>query len=116
MIDRKKIGNSGEEAAVLFLQKHAYTIIERNYRYSRAEIDIIAQKDNALVFIEVKTRKNALYGYPETFVTEPQQERIHLAAEEYVLQKKWVGDIRFDIMAILWDGRHPVIDHFEDAF
>ena len=116
MLDRKHIGNEGEASAVNFLFANGYEVLARNYRFRRGEIDIIARKGRALVFIEVKTRKNINYGYPETFLSEQQQDRIHLAAEEYVLQKEWQGEVRFDIIAILWDGHEPTLDHFEDAF
>ena len=88
MTTRKKTGDKGEDSAVNFLFANGYEVLERNYRFSRGEIDIIAQKDSVLVFIEVKTRKNINYGYPESFLSEPQQDRIHRAAEEYVLQKE----------------------------
>lgn len=116
MLDRKYIGNKGEDYAVNFLFANGYEVLQKSFRFGRGEIDIIAQKDDVLVFIEVKTRKNADFGYPETFVSESQQDRIHLAAEEYILQNKWQGEIRFDIIAILWDGNEPILDHFEDAF
>jgi len=114
---RKHIGNKGEEYAVNYLFANKYNVLNRNYRLGRAEVDIIAQKDNILLFIEVKTRKNIRFGYPETFVSEAQQERIHYVAEEYILQNNWQGAIRFDILAIIWDGTNePNIEHFEDAF
>jgi putative endonuclease len=116
MTGKKKIGDKGEEDAVHFLCANGYEVLSRNYRYGRGEIDIIAQKDDVLIFVEVKTRKNAEYGYPETFVTESQQERIYLAAEEFTINKAWPGDIRFDIIAILLDGEEPILEHFEDAF
>ena len=116
MVTRKEIGNKGEENAANFLFANGYEVLERNYRFGRGEVDIIALKNSVMVFIEVKTRKNTNFGYPETFLSEPQQDRIHRAAEEYVLRKEWQGEIRFDIIAILWDGKEPTLDHFEDAF
>ena len=116
MINRKSIGNKGEDYAVNFLFANGYEVLKKSFRFGRGEIDIIARKDDVLVFIEVKTRKNADFGYPETFVSESQQDRIHMAAEEYIFQNKWQGEIRFDIIAILWDGNEPVLDYFEDAF
>lgn len=116
MTTRKKIGDKGEDNAVNFLFASGYEVLARNYRFGRGEIDIIARKDSVMVFIEVKTRKNINYGYPETFLSESQEDRIHLTAEEYVLQKAWQGEVRFDIIAILWDGSEPTLDHFEDAF
>ncbi len=116
MTEKRRIGDRGEESAVNFLFANGYDVLHRNYRFGRGEIDIIARKDNVMVFIEVKTRKSINYGYPETFVTEPQQDRIHRAAEEFISQYGWEGNIRFDIMAILWDRNEPSLDHFEDAF
>ena len=116
MATRKEIGNKGEENAVNFLFANGYEVLERNYRFGRGEVDIIALKSSVMVFIEVKSRKNINFGYPETFLNEPQQDRIHRAAEEYVLQKEWQGEIRFDIIAILWDSKEPTLEHFEDAF
>ena len=116
MLDRKYIGNKGEDYAVSFLFANGYDVLQKSFRFGRGEIDIIARKDDVLIFIEVKTRKNADFGYPETFVSESQQERRHRAAEEYVIQKEWHGHIRFDIIAILWDGTEPTLDYFEDAF
>ena len=116
MIDRKRIGERGEDNAVNFLLANGYEVLQRNFRFGRAEIDIIAQKNAVLVFIEVKTRRNTNYGYPETYLSEPQQERIHLAAEEYVLQNEWQADIRFDVISILWDADESNFEHFEDAF
>ena len=116
MAIRKKIGDKGEDFAVNFLYANGFDVLQKNYRFGRGEVDIIAQKGNVLIFVEVKTRKNISYGYPETFLSEQQQERIHLAAEEYLFQETWHGEVRFDIVAILWDGKEPIIEHFEDAF
>jgi len=116
MTEKKKTGDKGEDTAVNYLFANGYEVLQRNYRYRRGEIDIIAQKENILTFIEVKSRKNILYGYPETFVSESQEEWICLAAENYIENNNWQGNIRFDIIAIVWDTEEPSLDHFEDAF
>jgi putative endonuclease len=116
MTEKKAIGDQGEAEAVNFLFANGYEVLKRNYRFGRAEIDIIARKDNELVFIEVKTRKNADFGHPESFVSEQQERRIRLAAEKFEKETNWQGEIRFDIIAIIWDSKEPVLDHFEDAF
>ena len=116
MTEKKKIGDKGEDDTVNFLLANGYEVLQRNYRFGRGEIDIIAHKENVMVFIEVKTRKNNKYGYPESFVDETQQERIHWAAEEYIRQSGWQGSIRFDIVAIMRNNDEPQLDHFEDAF
>lgn len=116
MNSKKHIGNKGEEEAVHFLIANGYEILERNWRYKRAEVDIIAQNSEELVFVEVKTRKNADFGYPEEFVTPEQEERIHETAEIYCDKQNWNGLVRFDIIAILRHGEESNLEHFEDAF
>ena len=116
MTEKREIGTKGENEAVNFLLANGYNVVHRNFRFGRGEIDIIAQNDKVLVFIEVKTRNNSNFGYPEDFVSEHQQERIHLVAEEYIVKSGWQGDIRFDVIAILNNKDEYQLDHFEDAF
>lgn len=106
-------GLLAENKACQFLESLGFEIIERNYRFKRAEIDIIALKNQLLLFVEVKFRKGNSFGHPEEFVTENQQRLIIEAADDYISKIKWVGNIRFDIMAT--DSRLK-IEHFEDAF
>ena len=117
MTNQKYIGNKGEKFATNFLFANGYEVKQTNFRFGRAEVDIIAKHDTCLTFFEVKTRKNNDYGFPESFVSEAQKERIYSAAEEYVNKFAWKGEIRFDILAITWDGKsEPIVEHFEDAF
>ena len=74
----KDIGNNGEDKAVEFLITNKYSILVRNYRYKRCEIDIIAKNKDCIHFIEVKIRKNNIFGYPEDFVSDNQKNRINL--------------------------------------
>ena len=110
----KAIGNFGEDIAVSYLKKNKFTILERNYRYKRCEIDIIAEKDNCIYFIEVKIRKNNSFGYPEEFVSEAQKNRIKLAAENYIYNNNWNGKILFNIISI--EEKNNNILFFIDAF
>lgn len=116
MVNRKKIGDKGEQQAGLYLRANGYEILETNWRSGKAEVDIIAKKDNLMVFIEVKTRKNNKFGYPESFVSESQQERIHYAAEDYLEKLNWKGRVSFDILAITTESSPINLEHFEDAF
>jgi len=111
-----KVGNYGERKAAEYLISLGYDVLERNYRFGRAEIDIIAKFKQTMVFVEVKTRKNTNYGYPEDFVDEKKIERIQNAAEKYCLDNHWQSDIRFDIIAIVTNSRSFELEHFEDAF
>lgn len=110
-------GKYGEDLAVALMQKQGYTIRERNYRYKRGEIDIIAQTTDTLVFVEVKLRSSDSFGLPEESVSENQQNLIMQTAEQYIEETDWEGDIRFDIVAIeLKPQQSPQITYFEDAF
>lgn len=113
----KDIGNSGEDKAVEFLVTNKYSILVRNYRYKRCEIDIIAMSDSDCVcFIEVKTRSSKSFGYPEEFVDEHQKQRIYLAADNYLYENHWDKNIRFDIISILKINNIYNIEHIIDAF
>ena len=109
-------GKKGEDLASRYLESKGYQIRERNFRFGRNEIDIIAQKDGILIFIEVKLRTSSNFGFPEEMLKEAQKERIISAAQEYIFEIDWEQDIRFDIIAILQNKSIFEIEHFEDAF
>lgn len=112
--DKIKIGAKGEALASNFLQEKGFEIVARNYRFRKAEIDLIARKENWLLFIEVKTRSSSAYGEPEEFVDLRKMNRIFDAAEEYIYTVDWHGHIRFDIISVKL-GSVTEIVHFEDA-
>lgn len=117
MAEHNKLGAAGEEIATKYLEEKGYKILARNYRYQRAEVDIIAQKNLVLVFAEVKTRGTNKHGFPEEFVNARKIELFLLAAEEYIYQNNWPHDIRFDILSVSvsFNGKFQV-HHIEDAF
>lgn len=111
------MGQAAEELAAQHLEQQKFTVVARNYRYGRAEVDLIARRDKLLLFVEVKARSSDRFGYPETFVSSQQQERLQEAAEQYVITHNWAHAIRFDIIGIYFQqGGTPTLDHFEDAF
>ncbi|MEP1034037.1 YraN family protein [Ekhidna sp.] len=113
-MDRKNKGIEGEAIAKRYYEKLGYEILESGYRFGRAEIDLIVlEKEQLLIFIEVKNRSRTDYGDPETFVSESQQSRIKEAAEDYIFGINWNKDIRFDIVCVDAKGK---IEIFEDAF
>jgi len=113
-MDRKTTGNRGEEIARHFYESRGCEILEMNFRFKRAEIDIIVlENEKRLVFVEVKTRTRKDYGEPEMFVSRSQQKRIKEAAEEYIFGINWHKEIRFDIVSVDSTGN---VEHFEDAF
>lgn len=112
-----QIGKKGELLASKFLQKEAYTILETNWRFSKAEIDIICQKDEMLIFIEVKTRSSINMGRPEEFVTKKKEYLMLDAANRFMEQHGYNWEIRFDIIAIHIPSEHQYsLEHFKDVF
>ncbi|MGZ3862679.1 MAG: YraN family protein [Bacteroidia bacterium] len=107
-------GRQGEERAVAFLREHGYQIEQINWRHKHLEIDIIAKKDDFLVIIEVKTRKNDDFGAPEVFVDKKKQRKIIRATHEYILQQAVENEVRFDIVAI--NNKTGHIEHIQRAF
>jgi len=114
MTNKQELGQKGEKLAAEFIRSKGYQIVETNYRYKRNEIDIIAKNSDLLVFIEVKARSYTTFGDPEQAVTSNKAKHIFEAAENYIFENNWNGNIRFDIISILF-GRDPEIIHFEDA-
>lgn len=110
-------GSNGEQLAISFLKENGYEILETGYRFKRAEIDIICKKDNFLIFTEVKTRKSYKFGYPESAVTPRKQMLYSDAANDYIHQIQWKGELRYDIISILMKyGIVEEIHHIKDAF
>ncbi len=116
MATHNETGKQGEALAAEYLLKNGYEILEQNYRYKRYEIDIIAQKGIFLVFVEVKTKTNLSYGMPADEVSAKKAAQVAEAADEYVYQKQWKREIRFDIVAVIIDGNSYKLEHIEDAF
>ena len=117
MAKHNEIGEKGEELAANLLKEKAYELLERNWRYSRAEIDIIAKKEGVLVFVEVKTRTNISFGRPEQFITAKKKKLLVEAASVYMDLVEHDWEIRFDVISvILREGASPEIHHFKDAF
>ncbi|MCS6934920.1 MAG: YraN family protein [Chitinophagales bacterium] len=116
MARHNETGKAGEAEAVRYLESIGHQILERNYRFGRAEIDIISLHRGLLIFTEVKTRKNNRYGYPEEFVDNRKIRLIKQAAEEYVYRTGWQGELRFDIIAFTVSHKGKALRHIPDAF
>ncbi|WP_299884726.1 YraN family protein [uncultured Lacinutrix sp.] len=116
MAHHNELGKKGEQLATDFLLKKGYDIIERNYRFDKAEVDIIAQIEETLAIVEVKTRSTIDFGNPQDFVKPKQIQRLVKAVDEYVTVNGLDVEVRFDIIAIVKDGKNFTIEHLEDAF
>jgi putative endonuclease len=110
-------GREGERIAREFLSSRGCTILETNYRFGGAEVDIIAREGNVLVFCEVKMRTGELFGLPEESVTPHKQKQVRRAALGYVATRG-LGDrvCRFDVVAIEARGASMDIRHWRNAF
>lgn len=116
MANHNELGKKGEQLAINFLEEKNYKIIERNYRFNKAEVDIIAQKEDVLAIIEVKTRSTKAFGNPQDFVKPKQIQRLVKAVDEYVTVNGLDLDVRFDIIAIVKENKQFKIEHLKDAF
>lgn len=114
MTDKIETGAIGEKLAAQFLTEKGFTVVARNYRFRKAEIDLIVQRQDWLIFVEVKTRSSDAWGHPESFVSDLQRRLIYSAAEEFIYSNDWQGHIRFDIVSVK-PSVPPEIVHFEDA-
>lgn len=101
-IYRKALGDHGEALASEILERECYRIVQRNFRCRAGEIDIIAEKDGVIHFIEVKTRYGCRTGYPAEAVNKRKQRSIRLAAEYYLMMNgEWRSDLSFDVVSVL---------------
>ena len=113
--NRQKTGKVGEQKALLFLIEKNYKIINTNWRYQKCEIDIIASKNEELIFIEVKTRTNSIIPQ-ENLISIAQQKRITYAADFYIKKNKIDLIIRFDLIFVEKDLKSFKFTHFKEIF
>jgi putative endonuclease len=111
-----KLGRQGEARAAAFLKQKKYRILEKNYRHRKAEVDLIALKDNLLIAVEIKTRSTGFFGAPETFLKRQQQQRIVEAIDFYVKENQLGVEVRFDIVSLIKVGNGFEIKHLKNAF
>lgn len=116
MAEHNDLGKLGEEMAVEYLQKNGYTILQTNFVFQKAEIDIIAQKGNVLAVVEVKTRSSIEFGLPQDFVKPKKIGLLVKAINEYIIESDLDVDARFDIISIYKNGKNYELEHLEDAF
>ena len=116
MAQHNELGKKGEQLAVDYLINKGFDIVERNYRFDKAEVDIIAKIKDTLAIVEVKTRSTIDFGNPQDFVKPKQIQRLVKAVDEYVNVNGLDVEVRFDIIAIVKNGKKYDIEHLEDAF
>lgn len=110
------LGIKGENIACNYLENKGYQILEKNYRYKKSEIDIIALQDNCIVFVEVKTRRNAIFDIPENAITRKKMDKLQEGALYYIEMNNISNELRFDIITIITENNQVEINHIENAF
>ena len=117
-LQRKEVGARGEKLAADFLKKRGYRILQKNFRCREGEIDIIAQKDECIVFVEVRTKKSTAFGTPEESVTLAKREKLISLANTYIQDyDKPPQSWRIDVVAVELtpDNRVSRLEHIENA-
>ncbi len=117
MAEHNNLGRKGEELAKQHLENAGYEILDENWRFQKAEVDLIAYHHKTIIFVEVKTRTGNAFGEPEDFVDAAKQKLLVSAADEFIELMDFNGEARFDIIAILFDkqGKYR-LNHIQDAF
>ena len=116
MAEHNQKGKWGEDQAAAYLVKNGYEILERNFTFERAELDIVARKTKLLIIVEVKTRTTNQYGSYEELVTPRQQRQIINATEGYINENDIDLETRFDVISIIIDQKPFEIEHIKEAF
>lgn len=117
MTDNIVLGQKGESLAQQHLEAQGLTVLAQNWRTGHAEVDIIAQEDNIIAFVEVKTRSSDRFGPPEFFITPQKKRMLAGAASVYCEKIEHPGEIRFDVVSIiLRDDGKTKLEYLRDAF
>ena len=116
MATHNDLGTLGEDLAIDYLIKQGYQILERNYRYLKGEVDILAKKDDVLAAVEVKTRTGNYFGDPHEFVKPKKIKLLVATVDHYVTQNDLDVEVRFDIITVIKKQNDFEIEHLEDAF
>ncbi|MDR2963622.1 MAG: YraN family protein [Bacteroidales bacterium] len=113
---RANLGKTGEDIACAYLQEHGFTISRRNWRSGHKEIDIIAEKNRTLHFVEVKTRSSNSIISPQEAVTMKKQQLVIRAAGAYIRHSSFDGDVQFDIISIVTHNGSYELEYIPNAF
>ena len=111
-----ELGQKGEDIAANHLVSRGYEILDRNYRFKKNEIDIVCEKENQLVIVEVKTRQTAVIGEPYLAVTRAKQRQIIKVTNKYVEENNIALDVRMDVVSIVLNQYGLKLEHIQNAF
>lgn len=116
MATHNNFGIKGEQLAEDLLKGKGFTILHRNYRYLKAEIDILARKEELLAVVEVKSRSSEAFEYAAETVSRKKINLMVMAADQYIIKNALDVEVRFDIITVLKKGDTYTLEHLENAF
>ena len=116
MAESHNLGKKGEDMAAEYLEKAGFSILRRNWKSGKLELDIIAENKDFIVFVEVKTRSENFQMHPVTAINRDKQRSMIYAAETYIQRNNIDKESRFDIITVITKGESHQIDHIENAF
>jgi len=115
MNQRREVGQQGETLAVEYLLERGYQIVTRNWRCAAGELDIVAERANRLIFVEVRTRRGERFGTAAESITATKRARLVALAESYLqahaIEQAW----QIDVITVTWHGQNMTINHLENA-
>ena len=111
-MNNQKIARIGENIAFSYLKSKSYHILAKNLKFCEGEIDLIAQKDKLIVFVEVKTRTSQFFGYPEEAFNQTKRKRLELAIDKYIYKHNYQGDWRVDLITIIIQAKKAYLRHY----
>ena len=110
------LGKEGEDFALQYLLAKGFTLRVKNYRFRKAEVDLLMMDGEELVAVEVKTRSSELFGAPQNFLSTQQQRRIGQAVNAYIEEHDLCYEVRFDIVALCKEATDWTVEHIRNAF
>ena len=105
-----------EKRAADFYRSHGFHLLQKNYRYRKAEIDLIVQKDDLLVVVEVKARSSTYFGDPQNFVSKKKIQLLVMATDAFIQQRDLAVEVRFDIISYILERGEWKLEHLPNAF
>jgi putative endonuclease len=116
MAEHNELGKQGEAIAAQHLQEKGYRILAKNWRFAKAELDLVVQTENTLVVVEVKTRNTGFFGEPELAVSKRKQQQLVKAAHAFMEAANIDLEVRFDVVGIISNKNKTELNHVEEAF
>lgn len=116
MAQHNLFGQEAEKKAAQYFTEKGFTLLEQNYRYGKAEVDLLLHKDDILICVEVKARSTDFFGTPESFISSKKIKLLVGAVDHYLQENNLDWEVRFDVMAYIVKNNQWIEKHIEDAF